>query len=474
MASVTNRPNGHRWVQFVDPAGRRQTLRLGKETKKNADEVCRRVERLLAAKLTGDSVDRQTATWLKSIEGKIRNRLVRVGLAEPSAGRMRLGEWIDKYIESRSDIKGNSLANYQRTRRSLVDFFGVDRSLESITKGDAEDWRIWLATKSNRRDKNRQNLADETVRRRSGRAKQFFNAAIKRGLIESNPFEDLIGTQRGNPKRQHFVHASVIYDCIEHAPDTQWRTIIALCRFGGLRCPTEVLGLKWSDVDLPGGKMTIYAPKTAHCSSGGVRACPIFPELRPYLEDADELAEPGTVHVITRYRDIKANLRTTFQKIIGRAGHQPWPRLFQNLRATRETELMAKYPAKDVAAWLGNSVPVAMLHYAMATAESFERAIQERSTPEAKTLNGVDSDLAEKGEAVPEAQGGETEKDKPKRPLTAASGPNEKARKKPRENGVDVPVVSPADSCTQQVEVHPRGFEPLTFGSVDRCSIQLS
>ena len=35
---------------------------------------------------------------------------------------------------------------------------------------------------------------------------------------------------------------------------------------------------------------------------------------------------------------------------------------------------MAKYPAKDVASWLGNSVPVAMQHYAMATDESFQAA----------------------------------------------------------------------------------------------------
>ena len=56
------------------------------------------------------------------------------------------------------------------------------------------------------------------------------------------------------------------------------------------------------------------------------------------------------------------------------AGLVPWPRLFQNLRASRETELLGEYPAADVVSWIGNSVPVAMSHYAMARDRSFQKA----------------------------------------------------------------------------------------------------
>ena len=52
-----------------------------------------------------------------------------------------------------------------------------------------------------------------------------------------------------------------------------------------------------------------------------------------------------------------------------RAGLEPWPKLFQNLRSTRETELfrMTGGNVKAVFTWIGNSPAVAMEHYAQLT-----------------------------------------------------------------------------------------------------------
>ena len=102
---------------------------------------------------------------------------------------------------------------------------------------------------------------------------------------------------------------------------------------------------------------------------------PLFPELRPHLEELFEAAKPGAVHVITRYRDAGQNLRTTFEKVIERAGLVPWPRLFQNLRASRETELAGLFPIHVVAAWIGNSAAVAAKHYLSVTDADFDKAL---------------------------------------------------------------------------------------------------
>ena len=78
--------------------------------------------------------------------------------------------------------------------------------------------------------------------------------------------------------------------------------------------------------------------------------------------------------IITRYRDANANLRTQFERIIKRAGLKPWPKLFHNLRATRQTELAEQFPMHVVCEWIGNSQAVAQEHYLRVTDEHFAKA----------------------------------------------------------------------------------------------------
>ena len=103
---------------------------------------------------------------------------------------------------------------------------------------------------------------------------------------------------------------------------------------------------------------------------------PLFPELLPHLELCFDQAEPGEEFVITRYRRPNSNLRTLMMKIIQRAGLKPWPKLFQNLRSTRETELADDFPIQVVCDWIGNTEAVAAKHYLQVTEDHFTKSLQ--------------------------------------------------------------------------------------------------
>ena len=57
-------------------------------------------------------------------------------------------------------------------------------------------------------------------------------------------------------------------------------------------------------------------------------------------------------------------------------GLQPWPKLFQNLRSTRETELAEDFPMHVVCQWIGNSQPIAAKHYLQVTDDHFSKAVR--------------------------------------------------------------------------------------------------
>jgi hypothetical protein len=85
--------------------------------------------------------------------------------------------------------------------------------------------------------------------------------------------------------------------------------------------------------------------------------------MKPYLGVRDALGDKRSEFVITRHRKLNANLRTQFKRILTRADVKPWPKLFQNLRASCATELVAEFPPHVAADWLGHNTLVAQKHY---------------------------------------------------------------------------------------------------------------
>ena len=152
--------------------------------------------------------------------------------------------------------------------------------------------------------------------------------------------------------------------------------IVGLCRYAGLRCPSEVGVITWGDVNWEKGRLTVLSKKTEH--HGGdhaVRVVPIQPALNEILREAFEQASEGATLVAPKAAGGGLNLRTTFMKIVARAGCKTWPRLFQNLRASCETDWVEKHPAHECAAWLGHSPAIAAAHYLQARNHHFEAVV---------------------------------------------------------------------------------------------------
>ncbi|MDW8078008.1 MAG: site-specific integrase, partial [Thermoguttaceae bacterium] len=216
-------------------------------------------------------------------------------------------------------------------------------------------------------------LAENTARRTIGVARQFFEDARRRGIVPSNPFVGIPGTVGPNTEREYFVTREEVAQLLEYIPDAEWRLLVALARFGGLRVPSEALALRWEDVNWEKRRITVRSPKTRR-SGYGLRVIPLFPELAPYLEEAWANAPEGAEYVIGRYRLPEANLRTQLSRYILRAGLKPWPKLWVNLRQSRAIELARQYPAHVALAWCGHSAQVALRHYWRVTDDDFARA----------------------------------------------------------------------------------------------------
>ena len=409
MARISTDAKGNRTIQFVGADCKRRSVRLGKVPMRVAESIKVRVEALNIASISGLSVDGETARWVSERDVMLLEKLAAVKLIQPRepAKQIKLGEFLENYLERRSDVKDGTQTFYGHTKRNLIDVFGADRPLGSITPADADDFRRHLQQSGEFQNgegdrQKRKALSAATVARRCSLARTFFKDAVRRKLIEENPFDDVVGGPSHNPARQRFIDQATIAKVLEFALSVEWKSLIAMSRFAGLRVPSEPCSLKWRDIDWSGNRMTVHSPKTEHHIGKGERVVPIFPELRPYLDELFAAATKGfelTVNpddwVLPSFRREAAddgdwrgvNLRTQFKKILKRAGVTPWPRLWHNLRASRQTELEGQFPSHVVCARLGNSEAVARKHYLQVREVDFPKSGAESGAVRVRTAS---------------------------------------------------------------------------------------
>jgi len=373
MASISREPNGRRTIQFVGGDGKRRSIRLGKVSQRLAETVQVKVEHLAAAQTTGGALDGETARWTADLDDTLHARLAAVELLEPRKAAT-VGGLLDDFLKANPHAKPATLVVWGQVARCLREHFGEARQLRTIGRAEAEGFRQWLIGRG---------LAATTITKRVQFARQFFAHAVRCEWIERNPFAD-VSHKGGDPRaRQRYITEDETARLIDAAPNWIWRTIIALARYGGLRTPSETLSLRIAALDWERGAMAVTSPKTEGHGQGQ-RMVPMFARLRPFLEEAWNMAEEGQTHVIPENLYLPAahgprgwvncNLRTTFEKIVRRAGLEPWPRLFHALRASCETDLAREYPITTVCKWIGNTVAIAARHYVQVTDADFQRA----------------------------------------------------------------------------------------------------
>jgi len=345
--------------------GKSQSIRLGKCSLKAAEYTRLRVESIVASRLSGAPLDAETSRWLGAIGDDLHARLVRAGLIEPrqQTEAVTLGDLLDRFVEAAS-VSPATLAAYRQTTESLREHFGDDKPIDAVTPADADGWRKSLVDDG---------YARATVAKRTNIAKAIFRKAAQWKLLVESPFDHLRVGSQSNPDRSAYVPRETIEAILDACPNDRWRAIVALVRFAGLRCPSELTRLTWGDVNWDRGRLTVRSPKIAHHEGHAIRVTPISAEVRPILMRLFEQAEHGAKRIIPDLAPA-SNLRTTFLKIINRAGETPWPRLFHNLRASCATDWCERFPAHAVAKWLGHSPMIAAQHYLQVRDQHFAAA----------------------------------------------------------------------------------------------------
>jgi integrase len=312
---------------------RRYTIYLSGRTyrRKTAERFKELVETLVYYRKNGELVpDKAVANRLADVPAELQAKLANVGLIFVTKSRTCQELW-DTCLKHKVNVKPKTLKLYRRGQEVFFETFSPSESIEKMTADGLLDWKAALLTK----------YAPAGVAGLVKVAKMVFEWAVDQEWLTKNPMKKIPNGSFINREKDRIISMEEYVKLLGACPNQEWRTIIALARIGGLRCPSELRQLRWSDIHWAENRFLVRSPKTERHAGRGERIVPLFPELRTELERHFAMDETqGNDFVIERFQKTCWNLGAPFQTIARRAGMGIIIRPFDNMRMSRSNEVL--------------------------------------------------------------------------------------------------------------------------------------
>ncbi|MBP3693044.1 MAG: site-specific integrase [Thermoguttaceae bacterium] len=374
----------------------------GLSTRRDAETVKTHLEELQASFQTG-SIAPNTKIWLANLWKKDPDqyrRIAEMGLAEPREECGTIGELAERYFAfpvNGQVPKDRTSSGRYGASQSLLKFLAKQQpgnfwydekavrkvsemKVSQLTQDDALKYYEYI----------QRVYARSTWGRRIKHIKTMFDLAVSLKWIEQNPFTKFKGSSTLTRTRDFFISTELAETVLRACPDARWRLLFSFARWGGLRMPSEVTYLRWSDILWQEDKIRISIPKKTsrfdeERGNFAQRYIPLFPEIRTALEEYRKKCGKKARSDAPLFPELdgsdssSAFLRKQFNHILKKNGIPVWPKLFNNLRATRDTELQEEYPLHKVCAWMGHTAEVSLRHYTQMREEDFHLASRPKS-----------------------------------------------------------------------------------------------
>jgi len=363
-------------IQWYEGKARRTIYLSGSRySRKTAEQVKEIVETLLYYRRNGITTpEKKTEHWLKSASKELQEKLAQTGLLVVTKPKTCQELW-DSYIATKTDVKPNTIGLYQRSQILFLTRFPAAEPIENITLEKLLEWRTSLLTK----------YKEATVAGYFKNVKAVLNWATEVDWLKKNPLRKISPGSFRNPNNHRIISMTDYAKLLNACPSQKWRTILALARIGGLRCPSELQPLRWSDVNWSENRFLVHSPKTERHEGHRERIVPLFPELRVELERLFSLG--AGEFVIEFRRNTRWNLRQAFRKIAELAGLGRVVCPFTNMRRSRSNEVRRRWGDLKERLWIGHSAKVMQDHYFRLTDEDYSSAagtVSESQIPHAE------------------------------------------------------------------------------------------